>query len=144
MGKKTYNGRENIHTGLSGLKDDNKWSDMLNFRSVNRRTTAINRKLEMFQRDCGLHSLFRGYDNRIYAIGSKSSFGFIAGEDTEKSNFKLWRVTQRYNSPRNERSPSTQTLTIRGNYTGSQAKRIRVVFVKTKLDGIGMDNLTNL
>lgn len=131
MNSQINNTRENIHTGLSGLKDDNKWSEMLNMRSANRRTKAVRRKHELFTRDAGFHSLFRGLKNKCYVIGTKESFGFV-GSDT-LCPFKLWRVDQRYLGTRNDRSPSTQRLLIRGNFTGTVPKKFRVTLVKGRL-----------
>lgn len=121
------NTREGIHSGLSQSKSDEKWSDMLNFRSNDNRTFAIPRKLGMLQHDAGLHTVLHGVGDLNYAIGSKKSFVFRSHDGTE---FKpLWQA-------RLERQTSTEdqseNLRVRGSYLGSVPLNIRV----TVLDGV--------
>lgn len=122
------NTREGIHSGLSQSKSDEKWSDMLNFRNSDNRTFAVPRRLGLLQEDAGLHTVIHGVGDVNYAIGSKKSYMFRSHDSTVFA--KLWRA-------RLERLTSTEdqseNLKIRGSYTGSVPRNIRLTVVKGQL-----------
>jgi len=123
--------RENIHSGLSGLKDDAKWKNVLNLRFSDRKTQVVPRKFCLFKRDAGFHTIINGLDGVNYAFGSTESWGFVGAE--RLCFFKLWRLRQEYQGELYDRSEASQRLFVQGRYTGDKPLRLRVTVVANRL-----------
>jgi len=123
---------ENIHTGLSGLNNDEKWKDMLNFRSQQKKTVVVPHKFLVVNNPCArLHTILPGLSGHNLAIGKHQSFGFVGGENM--CPYPLWRVKQRYLGELGERDSQSQRLVVQGSYTGHRPTKIRVHYIKGQL-----------
>ena len=121
---------EAIHTGLSIQGNDAKWFDMLNFRSVNGKTRAVPRKVELVS-GTGFHTIIRGLDSRVYVLGSERSFILSASDQLEQ--FPLWQLSTRsLNEQSNlvNRTNTSQKLLVRGAYTGTTPVTIQLNLIK--------------
>jgi hypothetical protein len=132
MATTQLNTHENIHTGLSGLGEDSKWVDMLNFRCANRRTKVVPHKF-VLKRCCGagLHTLISGLDGHNFAIGSGGSFGFVGAENFR--TYPLWRLNQKFLPALDDRDAQSQRLVVKGVFTGDRPTRLRVHYIDGKL-----------
>jgi hypothetical protein len=123
---------EKIHTGLSGLNNDDKWKDMLNFRSEQSTTVVLLPKFVVIPSFCAkLHTLISAPQGHNFAIGCRQSFGFVGGENL--CPYPLWRLEQKYTNPLANRDGQSQRLVIRGSYTGSEPLKLKVSYVAGKL-----------
>jgi len=122
---------ENIHSGFSGLNNDDKWVDVLNFRFAEGRTTVVPNRAQMVLPGLGLHTLIAGNRGHNYAIGECGSIGFV-GSDVFRC-YCLWRLTQQFLGENGTRGAQSQQLVVRGSYTGSKARKLKVVYVEGKL-----------
>ena len=123
---------ENIHSGLSSLRQDSKWLDMLNFRSQGSSTYVCPPKY-LLKKAEGLHTVARGTAEVNYAFGSSESFGFTVTPDGIET-FPLWRLTQRFVGEQAGRPAAAQRLFVRGTYSGTERKKIKVSYVGGKLE----------
>jgi hypothetical protein len=123
--------RENVHSGLSGLKDDAKWKNCLNLRFSDRRTKVVPKKFCLLTRDAGFHTIINGLGGTNYALGSRESWGFVGAE--RLCFYKLWRLRQEYLGEFSDRSEASQRLFVQGSYTGDTPLRIRVTVVAGRL-----------
>lgn len=122
---------ENIHSGLSGLRSDEKWTDMLNFRSQNKKTTVIPPKFSLLDCDFRGHTIARGQGEHNYVFGGRHSFGCVIGN--ELHHYTLWRLSQRYLRTYSSRSEQSQRLNVRGSYTGTTPLKLRLTYVAGRL-----------
>ena len=101
--------REQIHNGLSQKKEDEKWSDLLNFRSSDNRTFVVPRRFKMFECNAGFHTVLHGLNNECYAVGSNASVCFKSHDNTAFT--RLWKVSV------TNGAGTTVALQVRGGYT---------------------------
>lgn len=120
---------ESIHAGLSGKKEDLRWSDLLNFRSSDNRTFAVPRMYKLLEGARGLHTVLSGLKNNCYALGSKQSFHFQAFENSQF--LPLWRLRVEQNL---REGSQADCLHIRGSYDGVDGRRLRLTVVKNRLE----------
>jgi len=112
---------EQFHTGLSAMGNDQKWSDMRNFRSQNGRTRAVPRKFVLLEED-NLHTVISLGNQVNYALGSASAFNF-SSNDSITQNEILWRVKVTHDTSINEKP---RNLPVRGHYTLDEGVRFAV------------------
>jgi hypothetical protein len=125
---------ENYHSGLSSMGNDEKWFDMLNFRSINGRTRIVPRKYTIFNHDSGLHTIIQGLGGQHYLIGSKASF--VQTNCESATQFPLWQLSVSCSNTKdstNERTAASQQLLVRGQYTGTDPLSLDVTLVKKPL-----------
>jgi hypothetical protein len=123
---------ENIHTGLSGLNNDEKWQDMLNLRSAQNCTSVVPHKFLMVNADkAGLHTIVPSLKGHNLALGTCASFGFVAADSV--CPYPLWRLSQRYLGENGSRGEQSQRLVVQGSYTGSEPIKLRVQYIDGKL-----------
>lgn len=120
---------ENIHSGLSGLKNDEKWADMLNFRCSDKRTTVVPHKFRLVRGR--FHTLLAGLNGHNFAIGAEESIGFVGAE--ELCTYPLWRLQQRFLGAPSSRDSQSERLIVQGQYTGDRPVKLRVCYVEGKL-----------
>lgn len=120
---------EKIHSGLSGLSNDDKWQDMLNFRSFQGRTKPVPKRLALINDNPqSYHTIIGGLDGHNLVIGTQKSFGFVGAENLQ--TYPLWRLSQKFLGDSSERGEQSQRLLVQGEYTGTQPCKIRVTFIK--------------
>ena len=122
------NTREDIHSGLSETKSEQKWSDMLNFRSANNRTYVIPRKKKLYELPASFHTVIRGIGELAYAIGSRGSYVFRGREGVGIG--KLWRARLVRDVDTDDQS---ENLKVRGSYLGTVPRVIRLTVVDGRL-----------
>jgi hypothetical protein len=123
---------ENIHTGLSGLNNDEKWKDMLNFRSAQSRTTVVPHKFLVATPFCAhLHTIIAALNGHNLAVGANKSFGFVGADNI--CAYPLWRLKQRYLGELGDRDSQSQRLLVQGSYTGQHPLRLRVSYIAGRL-----------
>ena len=127
MAHLNYQGtHENVHTGLSGLNNDEKWKDMLNFRCSQGRTTVVPHKRKLLEAGCGFHTLIPAGKHN-FAIGKCGSVGFVGADNFQ--TYRLWRLTQQFLRAHSGRGEQSQRLVVRGQYTGTQSRKLRVSYI---------------
>ena len=123
------NTREDVHSGLTQSKSDQKWSDMLNFRSSSNRTMVVSFRRKLFELAGNFHTIIKGVNDIFYVIGSNSSW-LLRGYDNHTPQ-KLWRLILTRNNISLE--DQSEEIKIRGSYTGTKPTRILVTLVNGKL-----------
>lgn len=123
--------REAIHSGLSTRQEDDKWKSMLNFRSAHNTTRAVPFKKKLIPLQTGFHSLINGLSNWFYSIGANNSH-ILKGSDSLVVN-QLWRGRVEVLVRNKPRPLGMQKLLVRGAFTGSESKRIRVSLSRGQL-----------
>lgn len=123
--------REDIHSGISNLRNDSKWSDVLDFRFCNNRTRLVP-PLVQIQRihNAGLHTLIKGPHNSHMAIGSGQSYQ-MRYLDNGLQLSPLWEVKKSFQGDDTGRDTKEFDLLVQGRYTGSAPKK----YIVTLLDG---------
>lgn len=120
--------RESIHGGLSSVKDDSKWSDLVNWRSGGNRTTVVQKKFKFIETPKELHSIISGPGSLLYAIGAKGSFAFRPQDDTVMSD--LWELLVYRDSTQAETDLSSKDAPkLRGAYSDTQRRLIKLKIV---------------
>jgi hypothetical protein len=120
--------REQIHTGLSQSKSDEKWSDMMNFRCASNRTKVVPRKFKLSETTDGYHTIIRGVGGLIYAIGLRFSKVLRGMDGTIPQHLWRARVTRETHT-----DDQSENLRVRGSYLGGVPKSIRVTVVNNRL-----------
>lgn len=120
--------REQIHSGLSQSKSDEKWADMLNFRCASNRTKAVPHKLKLLEESSGFHTVVRGVNGLVYALGLKFS-KVLRGTDNQVPQY-LWRAGVTRETSTDDQS---ENLRVRGSYLGGVPKVIKVTVVNNRL-----------
>ena len=123
--------RENIHTGVSNLRVDAKWSDVLNFRFCNSRTRLLPPLVCKMSDGIGFHTLIRGPHNSHYLIGSEKSFQMrdFCGELQVNP---LWELCHKFEGSRLDRDSWEYQLLVQGRYTGKEPKCLTVTLIDTE------------
>ncbi len=122
---------EAIHTGLSGLNNDEKWQDMLNFRCRQGRTTVVPHKFRLLPPGCGFHTLIPAENGHVLAIGKCGSVGFVGADNLQP--YRLWRLEQKFLRPHTGRGEQSQRLIVQGQFTGDKSVKLRVALIDGKL-----------
>lgn len=122
------NTREGIHSGLSQSKSDEKWADMLNFRSSDNRTFVVPRKYKLYDKDTVFHTIVRGVGDLVYAFGDRFSGLFRGNESSGLGQLWRARVTRLVTN-----EDQSENLKLRGSYLGSEPLELRLTVVNGKL-----------
>ena len=120
--------REDIHKGLSASRSDTQWSDCLDFRFANNRTTLVAPLVQTLGANGQFHTLVSGPNNNHYLLGAKKSYMLrdFQGELTES---QLWAVSHKFRGDRTARESRDYQLIVQGRYTGDVAKSVIVTLV---------------
>lgn len=120
--------REQIHSGLSGLREDSRWSDVCDFRFCNSRTVIVPPYQKYPNISTGLHTLVKGCNNNHYAIGSKCSY-HLRDRMGILDFSPLWELKHKFVGDRSARDSKDYQLVLKGRYTGETPKRLTVTLV---------------
>jgi len=115
--------REAIHTGISNLSVDAKWSDVRDFRFANNRTNIVPPLVSVYKEPGQFHTLLSGPNNSHYLIGSKCSYQ-VRDFSGDLGLAPLWELTHKFNGNKRARDSWEYQLFVQGRYTGSTPKQV--------------------